>query len=477
MAFAIGGVNALFLYTYWLPESYYGLVTFLFSSANLVMPLMALGVQHSIIKFYSSYQSERDKDKLLFTALILPLFIAIPVALIGVFFYEQISLLLSEKNPIVRNYVYIIYLVALFTAYFEIFYAWSRVQLKSVFGNAMKEFFTRVSTMFLLVLVYFKVLDEVGFIYALTLSYVLRMLIMMGYAFYVRKPKLIFELPDNFKAILRYSFYIILAGTAGSMVLDIDKFMIPQKIDIAQTAFYAVAVYIGSVIEVPGRAMAQIMQPVTAQAVNEHNKEVLQSLYQKSHINLLIISGLIFLLINANINALYAIIPEKYSGGVWVVLMISITKLSHMFLGNNGAIISNSKYYRILLPYSVLMSLAVVVLNIFLINYLGINGAALSTLIVVLAFNALKLWYVKQKFALLPYTRQTPWVMLILLGLFVLFSFWDFPFHPIISIIVKSILISSVYMFLVIRFQLSNDIINIWQTLKATVSRSTVEKH
>ncbi|PIE48441.1 MAG: sugar isomerase, partial [Flavobacteriales bacterium] len=57
MAFAIGGVNALFLYTYWLPESYYGLVTFLFSSANLVMPLMALGVQHSIIKFYSSYQS------------------------------------------------------------------------------------------------------------------------------------------------------------------------------------------------------------------------------------------------------------------------------------------------------------------------------------------------------------------------------------------------------------------------------------
>lgn len=465
-AFALGGINALFLYTYWMSEQNYGLITFLLSSANIVMPLMAFGVQHSIIKFYSSYTSEKEQDKMLFMALVLPLFIAIPIALIGGFFYEQLSILLSRKNPIIENYVYIIYVIGLLTAYFEIFYSWSRVQLKSVFGNTMKEFFTRVVVMLLLILVYFRVIDEIQFIYALTLSYVLRTAIMMGYAFYVRQPKFTFTFPENFKSILRYSFYIILAGTAGSMVLDIDKFMIPQKIEVSQTAFYAVAVYLGSVIEVPGRAMSQIIQPITALAINEKNHRELKSLYKKSHINLFVISGLIFLLINANINALYEIIPEKYSGGVWVVLMISIAKLSHMFLGNNGAIISNSKYYRILLPYSVLMSLAVVVLNIFLINYFGINGAALSTLIVVLVFNYIKLWYVKYKFDLVPYTNKTIWVFISIIVLFFLFSFWDFPVHPIISIVLKSLIISSVYLFLIIKFNLSIELIGIWEKIK-----------
>ena len=38
LAFAIGGVNVLFLYTRFLDGEYYGLVTFLLSAANLLMP-------------------------------------------------------------------------------------------------------------------------------------------------------------------------------------------------------------------------------------------------------------------------------------------------------------------------------------------------------------------------------------------------------------------------------------------------------
>ena len=39
LAFAIGGVNVLFLYTRFLDGEYYGLVTFLLSAANLLMPI------------------------------------------------------------------------------------------------------------------------------------------------------------------------------------------------------------------------------------------------------------------------------------------------------------------------------------------------------------------------------------------------------------------------------------------------------
>ena len=79
LAFAIGGVNALFLYTRFLKEEYYGLVIYVLSASNLLMPLTALGVQYSIIKFFSAYKDKIQRDRFLTMSLFLPLFIAFPV--------------------------------------------------------------------------------------------------------------------------------------------------------------------------------------------------------------------------------------------------------------------------------------------------------------------------------------------------------------------------------------------------------------
>jgi O-antigen/teichoic acid export membrane protein len=348
------------------------------------------------------------------------------------------------------------------TAYFEIFYAWAKVHLQSVFGNFIKEMFTRISVMILLVLVYIKVIDFESFVQLLTLSYLLRMLVMKWYAFYLRKPVLVFKLPVNYKEILSYTFYIILAGSAGSLLLDIDKFMIPQKLQISQTAFYGVALFIGSVIEAPGRAMAQIVQPLTAKALNEKNYKEVASLYKKSSINLFLVSGLIYLLVNVNIKELYKILPNDYASGVWIVLMISTAKLYHMFLGNNGAIISNSKHYRILLPYSVVMAISVVLLNYWLIGMIGINGAGLSTLLVIFVFNTIKIWFVNKKFGMLPFTSKTRVLVLVLVLFFFAFYFWEFPFHPVINIVLKSGVLGLTYLYTAVKFELSEESIKIW---------------
>jgi O-antigen/teichoic acid export membrane protein len=116
LAFAIGGTNALFLYTSFLTEEYYGLVTYLLSCANLLMPLTAFGVHYSLLKFYSSYTEKAEKDRFLSFALFLPLLIAIPLGMLGNLFYESIATFLSLKNPIVKKYTFVIYLVALATA-------------------------------------------------------------------------------------------------------------------------------------------------------------------------------------------------------------------------------------------------------------------------------------------------------------------------------------------------------------------------
>ena len=470
LGFAFGGINTLVLYTRFLEDDYYGLVTYLLATSNLLMPIIALGIHHTIIKFFSSYSTKIEKDKFLSSILFLPLLIAAPIAYFGNIFYEEIGNSLSFVNPVIKDYTFVIYLVAVATSYFEIFYAWAKVQFQSVFGNIMKELWNRVVVMILLFSVYFELITKPEFIYYLTGAYFLRMLVMMFYAFKLYTPKFTFSIPDNFKEVIRFSGYIILAGSAGSIIIDIDKFMIPGKETLAAAAYYAVAVFIGSFIEAPSRAMLNILQPLTSKTLNEDNHKEVASLYKKSSINLLLISGLFFVLINTNVNQLFNLLPKEYAGGALVVLMISFLKMYSGFLGNNGAIINNSKFYRITLPISILMAGAVYFLNKLFYYELGMgtNGLALSTLIVIVCANTFKLYFVQRKFLISPFTNKTFKMILIILVLYLAFSFWDFqiddiyvfqfPIHPIINIILKSILIIVLYLFLIFKLNISSEL-------------------
>lgn len=470
LGFLVGGINTLFLYTRFLEDTYYGLVTFLLATSNIIMPLIAFGINHTIVKFFSSYFTKEEKDKFLSSVLFLPLLIAIPFGYLGVLFYEEISDYLSVENPIIKEYTFVIFLVAFTCAYFEVFYAWAKVQLRSVFGNILKELWNRLVVMLLLFAVYFQFISKAEFIYFLTGFYFLRMFVMMVYAFRLYFPKITFSFPNNYKEVLRYSAYIILAGSAGAIILDIDKFMIPGKEAINVAAYYSVAVFIGSFIEAPSRAMLNILQPLTSKTLNEDNLKEVGSLYKKSSINLLLISGLFFVLINANITELFKLLPKNYAGGELVVFMISFVKMYNGFLGNNGAIINNSKFYKITLPISVAMAFSVYFLNrLFYYNLdFGTNGLALATLLVIFSSNTFKLYFVNKKFAKTPFTKKTLIMIVIIFGVYAGFSLWDFtfdniylfeiPVHPILNIACKSIFIVLLYLFLVFKLNISPEI-------------------
>jgi len=459
LGFAIGGLNVLFLYTHFLEAEYFGLITFLLSAANMIMPLIVFGMQHTIIKFFSSYKNQHEQDSFLLTAILLPMLIIIPLALLGVVFYQQIAEFLARENIIIEKYTYTIFFTAIFMGYFEVFYAWSRVQMKSVFGNFIKEVFARICISILLFAVYFDWIDANQFIYAVVLVYLLRMIIMKLYAFSLYFPKIEWNgLPKNIREILSFSLYIIMAGSAGTILLEIDKFMIPQMKYIAEVAYYSVGVYIASVIGIPSRAMQQIINPITARELNNNNLEEVEVLYQKSSLNLLIVGGLLFLLINVNIEELYNIIDrEEYTVGIYVVFVISISELIKLSLGTNGAILTNSRYYKMLFYYAIGMAVSVILLNRLLIDSMGIQGAALATLIVVALFSLLKIIYVNKKMKMQPFTKKTATLLGLIAFLFLIFYFIDLPFHSLVNILIKSCLITFIFVFTVVKLKLSDD--------------------
>jgi len=459
IALVIGAVNTLYFYPEFLKDEYYGLVVFLLATSNLLQPLMSLGAQHTIIKFYSSFSDKKSKDNFLSSIIFIPLIIILPVSFLVVQMHDTIGSFLSMQNPIIESYVWVIFLVSFATSYFEVFYAWSRVQLKSVFGNALKEIYPRISVFILLVLVSLDVLEKENFVWFLTGLYFLRLLIMIIYSLSLYKPKFSFILPKNFKEIVSYSIYILLAGSAASLLIDIDKYMIPQKEAISQTAYYAVAVFIATVVEIPGRAMFQILNPMVAKAINTNDNKNLNELYQKSSTNLLIICGFFFLLINLNIVSFYELMNNQfYADAIWVVLIISVAKLVQMSFGCGPAILATSSFYKITLPFSISMAISVYFLNDYLIDLYGINGAAISTLIVLLLFTILKVLYINFKLKIQPYNLNTIKIIVVISVLYFTLSLLKLDLYPLFDIIIKSVLISVFYITLVYFLKLSKTI-------------------
>ncbi len=458
LGFAIGAINVLFLYTRFLTEEYYGLVGVILSTSAILMPLMAFGVPNTLVKYYSNFNDSKSTDGFLTLMVLLPLVIVIPLAGASYFANEVIGNFLARENTIVKDYVWNIFLIGLAMAYFEIFYAWSKVQMKTVFGNFMKEVFVRVGVSLLLILLYMGSISADFFLKALVVLYLLRTLLMKLYAFSLRRPKIRLKWPENAGSMVNYSILIILGGSTAVILLEIDRFMINQFIPIQNVAYYTVAIFIATVIAVPARAMHQITYPMTAEILNRNDLAELKKLYQKSSLTLFIVSGFIFILILLNLNDFFSLLPEAYRGGYVIVLLIGFTKLFDALLGNNNAILFNSDYYRVLLFMGVLLAFFTILFNWLLIPLYGLNGAAFATFMAICIYNGLKLIYVKRKFNIMPFTGETAKIAGLLILMMVIFYFIELDFKPLVNIVLKSILITAIYVGALYRYKISEDV-------------------
>ena len=300
-AFALGGINTIVFYPRIMGPEFHGLIGALLANSNIIQPLFAYGIQFTIIKYYSACTTKRERDNLLVFSVVLPLIVILP--LLGlVYQFDSISAFVFSEDSPAGDFLFLIFSVATATAYFEIFYSWLRIQKKTVFGNFLKEVYQRVMITVLLTFYFLGWLDFDDFIIALIVGYFLRLLLILSYALWVYRPKIYWELPKNLKVLLRYCSYIFLTGFSASIILDLDKSMIEQLLKPEYVSFYMVAIFIAAVIDAPSRAMVQIVSPMVAEALNTKDKVRLEELLKRSSLNLLLISGLLFVLITFFIN-------------------------------------------------------------------------------------------------------------------------------------------------------------------------------
>ncbi len=459
VAFLIGAINTLYLYPTFLGSKFQGLVIALLAISNLIQPFISFGTQHAVIRYYSKYTKKSDKDGLLTISVIIPLVIILLFIPVFLTYYDAIRQYLFQSDQSLSKYAYVILFIAISTSFFEVFYSWLRVKLKSVFGNFLKELYPRLLIALLLISYSIGLLSFESFILFLIYGYYLRLLIVIVYSFYVNKPKFNLNFKNDFNEIFKYCLLIFLSGAASSIILDIDKSMLSSILSVENVAYYSVAVFIAAVIEIPGRAMFQILSPVVASAINKNQMKKLEDLLKKSSTNLVLVASLFFLLINLNINDFYNMLNQDgYSVGIPIVIIVSFGKLYSMSIGCINNIISNSKYYYYTFWFSLFSSILAVVLNIYLITEFGIIGAAYATLMVLAIMNSLKIYLVKVKFNIHPYSNDTIKIIILSVLTYFIFSNLQLGFQPLINIVVKSSLVLILYTLSAYIFKLSDDV-------------------
>jgi O-antigen/teichoic acid export membrane protein len=420
VAFLIGAVNTLYLYPTYLGSTFQGLVIALLAISNIVQPFISFGTQHAVIRYYSKYSKKREKDGLLTLSVLIPLIIIILFVPLFFAYYDEIRQYLFQSDQSLSKYAYVIIFIAISTSFFEVFYSWLRVKFKSVFGNFLKELYPRLLISILLVSYSLGILNFEEFILFLIYGYYLRLLIVVIYSFYIIKPIINISFKDDFGEIFKYCLLIFLSGAASSIILDIDKSMLSSILTVENVAYYSVAVFIAAVIEIPGRAMFQILSPVVADAINKKHFRKLEGLLKKSSTNLVLVASLFFLLINLNLDDFY-----NYYYTFW---------------------------------FSLFSSILAVFLNIYLITDYGIIGAAYATLIVLVIMNSLKIYLIKVKFNMHPYSNDTIKIIVLSILTYIVFSNLELGFQPLLNIIIKSSLVFILYTLAAYIFRLSDDV-------------------
>jgi O-antigen/teichoic acid export membrane protein len=453
----IGAVNTVLIYPNVFNDQpeHWGLLSILVAYATLIGTFSSLGVPRIFIRYFPAI---KEKGQLYFLSLITPLFGFI-ISCFGYWLFKAELFDLLNASPLLQENFFYIFLLVFFISFYDVLTSVSRSYLDAATPIFLNEIFLKLYCLIILLIHGFKFIDFTVFLQLYVAGFLFKFLLL--FIIQISKGNLSLNLTVGalkIKEIVVYGFYVLIGGASVMFVSRLDMLMIGALLDLEQVAFYTLAFYIGSVIKVPGKSIVSISVPLLAKAWEEQDFKQIQTIYSKSSINQLIVGGLFFLCVWINIDAIFSILPEKFSYGKWVVMYIGLAQLFNVAAGLNGSIIVNSKYYKYDLVTNILLVVLTIISNYLLIPKYGINGAAMATAFSVFLFNLIRLILIKVKMGLQPFSLKTLYTVLILLAVYGISLYLPLSGNLYLDIVWKTFVVLAIFIPLLLTLELSEDI-------------------
>lgn len=459
----IGFVSLLFIQPVFLTKEELGLTRMILGFAAVMSILFSFGISAVTIRYLPRTFGKDHKHRGFFGFVIIYTTISIMVGLI---------ILLAAKGLIFRFYAEgskqfiehfnFVILLTIINAYILGLNSYCIALLKTTFTTFLNDVLSKVLFIVIIFLHFFGYLNLEQFLFAFCMTYGITCVLLIINIFFIDSPGFV---PDSkyiqenigYRPMIRYGIIITVTAMNSVGLKYLDTLFV-GTISEGQAGIYSVAAFIGLMIEMPLNALERIANPSIAHAMASKNMEEIKNIYYLSSRFLLFLGGWLFIMVVSNIHDLLTFLPADYRDGTFVTLFISCGALINMATGINYPILINSDKYIWGSVFNVSLLAMTVVGNILLIPYLGMLGAAVTSFAASAIYNLLKFLFIKKRFQLQPFDFKSLYVFLLIIGLAAVGYFLQMEIMPVLSIAMKVITLSLIYLCVVVYFKWATEL-------------------
>lgn len=456
--------------------SEYAMTGIFIAVGNLMYAFANMGMVAVVYKFYPYYNDNLPKKKndLMTWTLVICLIGFLFVILAGFVFKDLVVRKFGGNSPLFLKYFVWTFPFGfgiLLFSLFEIF-GWNIRQ--SIFTTFLREIFFKLLTLILIFVLSFRFIHSFdAFIKLYSFTYLFTALVLL--VFLIRKGEfhLVFKISrvtkKFYKKMVSMAVLVYAGGTVYMIAQFIDTIIIMSVLGTGPAGVFALGSVVSGLVQAPQRGAIAAAIPVLSKAWKDKDFDKINTIYQRSVINLLIASLAIFFLIWLSYTDIVVSFKLKpaYLDSLWVFFYLGLARVVDLGTGVNSQIIGTSVYWRFEFVSGMILLALIVPLNYILVKHFGIVGAGYSNLISLTIYNLIRILFLYFKYGMQPFNLKTVYAILLALAGYAICYFGFRNIHGFQGIFARSIAFIILFGVPVIYFKLTPDIVPVWNTIRS----------
>lgn len=370
----------------YLGPSNFGSINYAAAIVAFATPFMHLGFTSIMVQ---EIISEQDDEGMVLGTSIVSCFISSIFCFIGIFAF----LMVANRNEFETIAVCMLYSLVLVVGCFDVLSYWFQAKLKSKYYSLISLFAFVITSLFK---AYLLIAEKSIYWFAISYTIDYSIIAVLAIITYKKLNGNRFTFNHNcFKRMIHRSKYYIISELMIVVFTQTDRIMLNLMIDEAATGLYSSAVVCAGITTFVFTAIIDSFRPLIFQSKKvskesfEHN---VCSLY--SVIIYLSILQCIFIVIFAKL-IVDIIYGSEFSGAITILKILAwYTAFSYLGAVRNIWILAENKQ-NIIWRIDLSGAIANVFLNILLIPILGVNGAAIASLVTQIFTNVIMVFIIK----------------------------------------------------------------------------------
>ena len=473
-----GGILLGAIFTYAiskaLPKSELGGVRDLLSKGSVLQLVLLAGAANLVNPYLLRYaKDDRRRSVLITITLAMPLVIgcitSIPYFLIKDLVVSRYQ---YENRAFVSRYYAWLPVLSMLMAYLTLLEYYLTAQLKVAAAIFMREVVLRICFLAIIGLFAAGTISLHYFVVGSVLIHLvpvalLVMLSLKTKEFRINTDWKVFSRAE-YREIIHYAWFHLLTTATLNLISYVDTLMLGplSAAGFDDVAVYTNAQFLIAILYAPYRAMSGAAFPKLAEAFLANAKEKMHDLFNRTGLNMLIVSVAMWLIVVCNLRNAVAILPPGFEAMTPVVLILSLGRMVDMGTGLNTELISVTQYYKFNFRLAIFMLVAVVVCDRIFIPSYGIFGAAWVASLTAVSANLMKMIFLYRKTGLHPFSIHS--IRILIAGAVTYGSNFLIPTlaHPVGDALLRTAILVSIYTALLVFLKPSPDLTNYLQQVR-----------